>query len=797
MTAAPNPPYEYQVGGSLKTNAPSYVERQADTDLYQALTQGELCYVFNSRQMGKSSLRLRTKQRLQQAGMSCASIDMTRIGSKTITAEQWYQGIVVDLVRGFDLFDRFNLTTWWNARQGISLIQRLSQFIEEVLLTQIPGEKIFIFLDEIDSVLSLNFSVDDFFALIRYCYNQRAENPAYDRLNWAFFGVATPSDLIQDPVLTPFNIGRPIDLQGFKLAEVQPLTAGLEGSVSNPQAVLKEILSWTEGQPFLTQKLCRIVAESRGREHEQARQANEETHYSYQLDAQLPIANPHLINFYYSLPVLAIEKFVRSRLIENWEAQDEPEHLKTIRDRLLASQHRSRVLELYLSILQGAEVSLDDSPEQLELRLSGLVVKHQGRLQVANRIYGEVFNPVWVEQQLVALRPYAAALKAWLASDRSDELCLLRGSALQQAQTWATSHRLTELDYQFLIASQALEWREFQQASVPRSQTLDGQQHLLQELQQTEAVLSRRNAILQAQQEAAIDGILLVNEHQQVVSCNRRFQELWGIPDELLSDGNDQILLEFVLAQLADPQEFLAQVQYLYQHPTEVSRDEILFQDGRVFDRYSSPVQSNAGDYYGRIWFFRDVTEYKQIAFAQATLLAQEKQRRQEIEAAKREAELANCAKSEFIAHMSHELRTPLHAILGFTHLLGRDPALNPAQQETLTIIHQNGERLLSLINHLLRLSKSEADQSILQATALQPATPPAAMTPEMLSSLPVEWINQLHQAALCTDEQQIFSLLERLSSADAALATALAELVCNFRCDKILELTQSFLQDV
>jgi hypothetical protein len=114
----------------------------------------------------------------------------------------------------------------------------------------------------IDSVLSLKFNIDDFFAVIRDCYNQRAMKSEYRRLTFALIGVATPSDLIQDKRRTPFNIGRAIELTGFQLQEAQPLALGFEKKVSNPQEVLREILAWTGGQPFLTQKLCQLVGSS-------------------------------------------------------------------------------------------------------------------------------------------------------------------------------------------------------------------------------------------------------------------------------------------------------------------------------------------------------------------------------------------------------------------------------------------------------------------------------------------------------------------------------------------------------
>jgi PAS domain S-box-containing protein len=136
------------------------------------------------------------------------------------------------------------------------------------------------------------------------------------------------------------------------------------------------------------------------------------------------------------------------------------------------------------------------------------------------------------------------------------------------------------------------------------------------ERKQAEEQLRFQKTLLEAQGEASIDGILVVSDEGRILSSNRRFAEMWGIPDDVLEAGSDDAAVKWVLDRLEDPEAFLARIAELYQSPDTRSEEEILLKDGRVFDRYSAPVKNGDGRYYGRIWFFRDISDRREAELA-------------------------------------------------------------------------------------------------------------------------------------------------------------------------------------
>ena len=123
--------------------------------------------------------------------------------------------------------------------------------------------------------------------------------------------------------------------------------------------------------------------------------------------------------------------------------------------------------------------------------------------------------------------------------------------------------------------------------------------------------LRRKTAILEAQVESSLDGILVVDSQGQRIIANQRLLDMWNVPADIRNEKNDEALLAYVVGKTQNPEQFLKKVVHLYDHLEETSRDEIAFKDGMVLDRYSSPVVDQDGNYHGRIWIFHDITKYR------------------------------------------------------------------------------------------------------------------------------------------------------------------------------------------
>jgi WD40 repeat protein len=407
----------YTNGGPVQVGGGVYIERQADRDLLRHCRDGKYVFILSSRQVGKSSLMNNVARQLKDNDdTESVIIDLARMGAH-LTADQWYQGLLTRIEHKFQL--GINVADWWQARQHLSDADRFTQFLQEELLTSVSN-RIVIFIDEIDTTLSMNFS-DDFFAAIRAMYHARGHTPEIHRLSFVLIGVATPTDLIDDPNRTPFNIGEDVKLTDFTFDEAWPLAEGFAMPEREARKVLGRALNWTGGHPFLTQQLCRAIAEQG------------ETHWT---EAQLND--------------LVAATFLGTHAEQNI-------HLKAVRDLLTKRApkgYEEAMLKTYRDVWRKREVADEArSIPKSHLKLTGIVQpSSQGTLYLRNEIYRATFDDRWVKAHLpvnwtkrlqrIALAALAALLLlnvplggyAWIqrgqAIQRANELAL----ALQEAE---------------------------------------------------------------------------------------------------------------------------------------------------------------------------------------------------------------------------------------------------------------------------------------------------------------------------------------------------------------------------
>lgn len=359
----------FRPGGTLDPASDTYIVRSADAELYAAVSAGELVYVLDSRQKGKSSLVARTIQRLRADGIHTVKIDLQRIGAN-VSVEQWYAGILTAFGSDLDLLKE--VFEHWAANQHLGPLARLFDALERVILAKIPGT-IVVFIDEVDFVRALPFSADEFFAGIRQCFNRRAENPELNRIAFCLVGVATPSQLIRNPSITPFNVGRRIELTDFSRADLDLYRERLSVGGRDSAPLLDRIHHWVSGHPYLTQLLCGLV--------EQDPRIRTGTDVDELVGARFLGAEAR-----HSEPNLAdLERRVLEPAIPG----------------LAADEGRSRLLQLYGEILRGQPIAADtENPLVEALKLSGLASEAGGKLQVRNRLYARIFDAKWQRSSL-------------------------------------------------------------------------------------------------------------------------------------------------------------------------------------------------------------------------------------------------------------------------------------------------------------------------------------------------------------------------------------------------------------
>ncbi len=352
----------YVVGGPVQPGRESCILRDSDMQLYARLIEGDYCHVLAPSHEGKTTLMANTARRMRIERIRVATIDLAQISSRDMKDDvgRWYYSFAWRIVR--ELRIRSDLQTWWQERSGLTIMQRLREFFLDVVLAD-SDEPIVIFIDRIETALGQAFG-KQLLAAIRACYDARATEPSYQRLTFAMLGSVSVGQRVPDGHDSPFDISTEIELDDFELPELRRLAAGLGTDQQTATRITEAVWNWTQGQPYLSQKVFRALA----------RRTNSE------------------------LTEALVDEVVETLFLTPNGPREEP-HLSAVAQELLRdSVGRNARLGLCRKICKGKQIVADPAIDiHHDLLRTGLVViGPDGKFTVRNRIYEKAFPLQWV-----------------------------------------------------------------------------------------------------------------------------------------------------------------------------------------------------------------------------------------------------------------------------------------------------------------------------------------------------------------------------------------------------------------
>ena len=497
-----NNPYKF--GSTLAADFQLYVKRPADTKLQAELTN-DLCYVFNARKSGKSSLLMRVIQQLESNGdyicvyFEIPSVEDT-LEDKNQAKENSELNKKIRDVQNLDMFFdtfldiiieqlqpelnlEFSTVGQWNQKFSDSNIngeRRVERFFQHISQQFKDRAKVIVFIDEVDNVQSLPFNTDSFFKMIRGLCNDKTQPNIF---NFCLVGVAKVSDLIKHSKITSFNLGTAIELTGFNLGENDEITEELkilitpelENKAENPNKVLKFVIKRTGGQPFLTQKFLSLIIDYVNQKITEDKEDK------------------------------ILKDLENKYIVQNWRVQDNPEHFQTIERRIINyivekgkttnkltetnkltdEKETATRLNMYSQILTRQVIADnllgDEEKEQMDyLILSGLIINDQGILKPYCPIYEEIFNLAWINECSNKIRSsgYQEKKTGWEKSNSDlserDRACLLYGDELTEAEQ--KYKKLSSEDEAFINTSSKLYEQDVGGLRDPRLKNLNDYQ---------------------------------------------------------------------------------------------------------------------------------------------------------------------------------------------------------------------------------------------------------------------------------------------------------------------------------